>query len=364
MNHREATYYLSGKAYTKESIIQFCRDQMQEAGISTFEKELCAFILEWFSISDGIKAQTSGSTGKPKEVLLLKKHMMASAEVTISFFKLKKKDKILLCLPMSFIAGKMMVVRALTGSLDLHFREPSSKPVIGDEQFKFAAMVPLQVSNLLKENRNALESIEKLIIGGAFISGPLFEQLQQVKTQAWQTYGMTETMTHIAVRKLNGEKNRDTYQTLPGVSVSLDQRGCLVVNASHLGIEALATNDMSEIEKNGTFQILGRVDDVIVSGGLKFNPATIENKLSGIISNEYFMGGLDDPELGQKLVLFIEKGGQVERRIFDIWNKLERKMEKLEMPKEIIFISSFKRTTSGKTDRISTIKEYKVSFNQ
>ena len=290
--------------------------------------------------------------------------MIASAEATISFFNLKKKDKILLCLPMSFIAGKMMVVRALAGSLDLYFSEPSSKPEMGDEQIKFTAMVPLQVSKLLKENMNALENIEKLIIGGAFISGPLFDQLQQIKTQAWQTYGMTETMTHIAVRKINGEKHQDTYQLLPGVSVKLDQRGCLVVNAKHLGVNELATNDLAEIEKNGTFQILGRVDDVIVSGGLKFNPVEIENKLSGILSNTFFIGSLNDHELGQKLVLFIEKGGQLERKVFDIWGQLETRLDRLEIPKEIIFIDSFSRTSTGKTNRIGTIKEFKNSLNQ
>ncbi|PLW97155.1 MAG: o-succinylbenzoate--CoA ligase [Marinilabiliales bacterium] len=364
MNNREATYYLSGKAYTKGRLLQFCHVKMREKHVNAFEKELLAFIIDWFSPSQFINAQTSGSTGKPKEIQLLKKYMMASAVTTNSFFNLKKKDKILLCLPMSFIAGKMMVVRALAGSLDLYFSEPSSKPVIIDEQIKFTAMVPLQVSSLLNENIDAIENIEKLIIGGAFISGLLFGQLQQIKTQVWQTYGMTETMTHIAIRKLNGAKRQNRYQPLPGVSVKLDQRGCLVVKAKHLGVDELVTNDLADIEKNGTFQILGRVDDVIVSGGLKFNPVEIENKLSGIVSNDFFIGSLDDHELGQKLLLFIEKGGQVERRIFDIWSQLEERLERLEMPKEIIFIGSFARTAAGKTDRISTIKEYKNSFNQ
>ncbi len=300
----------------------------------------------------------------PKEIQLPKKHMMASAKATISFFDLKKKDKILLCLPMSFIAGKMMVVRALAGSLDLYFSEPSSRPKVGSEKIKFTAMVPLQVSNLLNENKDAFVNIEKLIIGGAFISDSLFSQLQQIKTQTWQTYGMTETMTHIAVRKINGVKLQNRYQLLPGISVRLDQRGCLVINAKHLGIDALATNDLAEIEKNGTFQILGRIDDVIVSGGLKFNPVSIEDKLAGIISNDFLIAGLEDNELGQKLILFIEKGKQIERRIFDIWNKIEERLERLEIPKEIIFIESFIRTESGKTDRIRTIREYKKSLNQ
>lgn len=359
MNKPHTIYFIGGKAFSQESLMQFCHEKLTEKNKSEFEKELFTFILDWFSPSDVIKANTSGSTGKPKEIQLLKKHLMASAKTTISFFDLKQGDKVLLCLPMAFIAGKMMVVRSLVGGLDLYFTEPSSKPELPESCMQFSAMVPLQVSNLLKENAESLLKIEKLIIGGSFISDVMAQQIKNLGTQVWQTYGMTETITHIAVRKLNGPDTSVAYKSLPGSSVSI-KNGRIVIHAPHLGISSLETNDLGEMCKNGAFKITGRADNVIVSGGLKFNPEEIENKLSEIISNAYFIGGLDDHEMGQKLVLFIEKGGHIERQIFIIWNKLEERLERFEIPKEIIFLESFTRTASGKTDRHHTISKWKV----
>lgn len=358
MSKSASAYYISGMPFSKEGLLGFCHDKLADTSVSDFKRELYLFIIEWFSSSEYIVVKTSGSTGSPKEIHLRKEHMKASARATISYFDLKRNDKVLLCLPMSFIAGKMMVVRALTGNLDLCIAEPSSKPELPEVQMQFSAMVPLQVSSLLKEKPDSLSKIDKLIIGGSFIPDALVQQIQHLKNLVWQTYGMTETMTHIAVRKINSNKIKDWYQPLPGVLVTLDRRRCLVIKAKHLGVEDLKTNDLAKIDKSGSFQILGRVDDMIVSGGLKFNPVSIENKLSEIISNAFFIGSLNDHELGQKLVLFIEKGGNIERQIFNIWRKLEEKLERQEIPKEIIFLDSFSRTTSGKTDRLKTVNTY------
>lgn len=359
MNKPDAIYFINGKAFSKESLVQFCYKKLSEKNKSEFEKELFTFILDWFSPSETINANTSGSTGKPKEIQLLKKHMMASAKTTISFFNLKKKDKILLCLPMSFIAGKMMVVRALVGNLDLYFTEPSSKPEISEPKIAFSAMVPLQVSQLIKEKNNPLSNVEKLIIGGSFLPDPIVVQLQRMNTKVWQTYGMTETLTHIAVRKINGSDRSEMYSALPGVSLSLNE-GCLAINAPHLGIRGLTTNDLAELDEAGKFRITGRADNVIISGGLKFIPEKIEHKISGICSANYFIGGLNDPNLDQKLVLFIEKGSDIERQIFKLWLKIEEKLEKHEVPKEIIFLQAFIKTPTGKTNRIATIRQYEM----
>jgi len=359
MNKPNPIYFISGKAFSKESLVQFCYEKLSVKNKIAFEEALFTFILDWFSPSETIKANTSGSTGKPKEIQLLKKHMMASAETTISFFNLKKKDKILLCLPMSFIAGKMMVVRALVGSLDLYFTEPTSKPEIAESKIAFSAMVPLQVSQLIKEKNNPLSNVEKLIIGGSFLPDPLLVKLQHMKTKVWQTYGMTETLTHIAVRKINGSDRSDKYSLLPGVSLSLNE-GRIVVSAPHLGIRGLITNDLAEIDETGKFRITGRADNVIISGGLKFIPEKIEHKISGIFSMDYFIGGLNDPKLGQKLVLFIEKGEHIEQQIFKLWLELEEKLEKHEVPKEIVFLQVFIKTPTGKTNRIATIRQYKM----
>ena len=355
------SYYISGEAFSKEELIQYCNQKLADADSWEFEKEICKFIIDWFSPSDYMEVKTSGSTGKPKEILLQKKHMEASARATISFFDLKPKDKILHCLPMHFIAGKMMVVRALVGGLDLYIVQPSSKPDIFPDSVSFTAMIPLQIVNLIKddESRKTFYKIDKLIVGGSFISVDLINQLQKTTTQIWQTYGMTETITHIALRKINGSNKSEWYTTLADVSVKLDNRECLIISADHIGVSKLITNDLAEINETGGFKIKGRIDNMIISGGIKYNPEEIESKLSGIISNDYLIGGLNDNELGQKLVLFIEDAGTLKRKVFDLWEMIERKLKKLEVPKEIIFVPSFNRTASGKIDRKATISSLK-----
>jgi len=354
-------YYIVGKSFTENDLIQYCKQKLADNGTKEFEKEIFQFILDWFSSSDYMVVKTSGSTGNPKEISLQKKHMEASARATISFFDLKPKDKILHCLPMHFIAGKMMAVRALVGGLDLYIVQPSSKPDIFPDSVSFTAMIPLQIANLIKddESRTSFSKIDKLIVGGSFISVDLINQLQKTSTQIWQTYGMTETITHIALRRINGSNKSEWYKTLTGVSVKLDNRECLIISADHIGISELITNDLTEINETGEFQIKGRVDNMIISGGIKFNPEEIEIKLSGTIPNDYFIGGLNDNELGQKLVLFIEDEGTLNRKVFDLWEMIEQKLVKLEIPKEIIFAPSFFRTASGKIDRKATISSLK-----
>ncbi len=340
----------------------YCSAEINRGETKNFKKEVYRFILDWLSPSDFMDVKTSGSTGTPKEIRLQKKHMEASARATISFFNLRPKDTVLHCLPMQFIAGKMMMVRALVGSLDLYCIEPSSELELIPEQIDFAAMIPFQVSKLVskEQGRRALSKIEKLIIGGSFVPTDLINRLQNISTQVWQTYGMTETITHIALRRVNGSNKSNWYTTLPSVSVKLDNRGCLIISADHIGVSNLITNDLAEINETGKFKIKGRVDNIIISGGIKFNPEEIEIKLSGAISNDYFIGGLNDNELGHRLVLFIEDERTLKRKVFDLWEMIEGKLTKLEIPKEIIFIPSFSRTTSGKIDRKATINSLKI----
>lgn len=356
MNRPTRTYYFAGHHFSKEELIHFCDEKLAETA-SEFEKDVFAFVKEWLLPSEMIRAKTSGSTGKPKEILLQKKYMLASAESTIDFFKLKEKDKVLLCLPMEFIAGKMMVVRALVGGLDLYITEPTSKPEIPNIQIEFAAMVPIQLSQLLSDHRAAFSQIHKLIIGGSFISRSLLHQLQNVNTAIWQTYGMTETMTHIAVRKLNGHAKSDMYTPLPGVEISTDD-GRIVINASHLGVKHLITNDLANVYVDGKFKILGRADHVIISGGLKIHPEEIESKLSGILNCNYMIGSIKDDKLGERLILYIEKGDNNERLIFSIWEEIEQVLQKHEIPKEIVFVPEIFKTTSGKTDRNRLLDQY------
>ena len=353
MTKKDKKYRLSGRSFSKQELTALCRIKVDDATTKDFEKEICLFILEWFSPQDHLLVSTSGSTGKPKEINLLKKHMEVSARATISFFGLKPGDTVLHCLPMRYIAGKMMVVRALVGGLDLYAVEPSSEPEIIPDKVTFSALVPLQLSRLLQNvpGRQSLEKIDKLIVGGAFVPESLEQSIQEISTQIWQTYGMTETITHIALRKLNGAGRSDWYKPLPDVSVRLNENNCLVIDAPDIGVENLATNDLARTEGTEKFKIIGRTDHVIISGGVKLHPEEIEQKISGICSNAYFIGSKPDAELGQKLVLFIENGEGVERRIFYIWQLLEKRLSLFEIPKEIIFVPVFKRTATGKIDR-------------
>jgi len=357
MDNKNKTYYLAGRPFSKESLMEYCRKKSDGRESKEFEKEVYRFILDWFSPEDHMLVKTSGSTGKPKEIRLLKKHMEASARATISFFDLKPEDKILHCLPMQFIAGKMMVVRALVGSLDLYCTEPSSKPEMISEEVAFAAMVPLQLSKLLQDaaGRATLAKISKLIIGGSFVPDSLEKSIQRMSTQVWQTYGMTETSTHIALRKMNGADSSEWYRPLPGISVGLNKQGCLVIDAPEIGVNDIVTSDLAELNENGMFQIKGRIDHVIISGGIKFHPEEIEHKISGVFPNDFFIGSKKDDELGEKLVLFIEKGEGTERKVFEIWQALEQKLRGHELPKEIIFLPEFNRTPSGKIVRNSPI---------
>jgi O-succinylbenzoic acid--CoA ligase len=318
-----------------------------------WEREIWSFIMEWFSAADSIEVKTSGSTGKPKSIPILKEHMAASAKATIQFLGLKPGDIALLCLPVKYIAAKMMIVRALVGGLDLHFVEPSSAPYLEKlDRIDFAAMVPLQVKAVLeRQGAGQLEKIGNLIIGGGFVPIGLEKQLKDLKSNIWQTYGMTETVTHIAMRRINGPQASAFYTPLPGVNVSLDERDCLVIDAEQIGVAGLETNDVCELESEGMFRVLGRIDNVVNSGGVKLIPEVIEQKLQGFIEKEFYVAGLPDDTLGERLVIYIQGGQEMNREAFFLWEEMEKRLTGYEIPKEIIFKEGFEKTVSGKIIR-------------
>lgn len=267
MKGEEKTFFLNGKAFSRADLELLCASKISSEKIEDWEKEVFSFILEWLSFSTTIKVQTSGSTGQPKEFFLEKKFMEASALATLDFFKLKSGDSALLCLPVKFIAGKMMIVRAFVGGLNLIITKPTSIPKINNfQKIDFCAMSPNQVASILEEKNGIeqLEGVRNLIIGGSFLPENLESKIKKLKTNAWQTYGMTETITHIALRKINGKNMDGWYTPLNGVETSLDERGCLVINYEKIGVSRLVTNDLAELSKDGKFKILGRIDNVIV----------------------------------------------------------------------------------------------------
>jgi len=330
-------------------------DELQ-AYTKGFSEEIHLFLESWFSKSDVIIVKTSGSTGTPKSISLQKEFVINSAKATGAFFDLQENTTALLCLPIQYIAGKLMLIRALTLGWKLDIIESNSNPLkTVEKQYDFTAMVPLQLQNSISK----IHLIKKLIVGGGVVSSALQEKLQTVSTNVFATYGMTETITHIAVKKLNhsdsfGEKmsRLDFYQTLPNITIYKDERNCLVIEAPKVADEIIFTNDVIELVSDRHFKWLGRFDNVINSGGVKLHPEKIEEKLAKIISTRFFVIGIPDEKLGEKLILFIE-GNHKEMSFENI------DLTKFEIPKEIYFLNQFIETASGKIKRKKTFDFFK-----
>ena len=302
------------------------------------------FISEWMNGNDEMMLQTSGSTGTPKPITVKKDWMKNSARLTGRTFGLKEGDSALLCMPMKYVAGKMMVVRALELELDLKVVEPCSNPLKNiNEPINFAAMVPLQLENSLKD----LAKVKKLIVGGGQVNSKLEEKLQSVSTHVYETYGMTETLTHVAIKPLNGPSKSDVFRALDDIDFELDGRGCLVINAPKMNPKPVITNDFIDLVDEKSFRWLGRYDNIINSGGIKIIPEVVEAKLSSIVPNRrFFIAGKSDKSLGEKVVLVVEG------KRMDISCK---SLDKFEQPKEIHFIPEFVETKSGKIHRQTTL---------
>lgn len=317
------------------------------------DSEISLFLEEWGNDNSTISVQTSGSTGKPKLINLLKSDMIASAEITGEYFNLKKGQTALLCLPVKYIAGKMMLVRAIVLRLDLISVPPSSNPLINCKQsIDFAAMTPMQVKTVLNRNPEKLELIKQLIIGGALVNNVLKARLQNVKAHCYSTYGMTETITHIAVKKLNGKNKSDTFKALANVTFGLNKNNCLIINTPHLSEPTTTTNDVVMVADKQNFKWLGRFDNTINSGGVKLQPESLEFKIVILTKDKrFFFSSLPDEFLGEKLILVIESKGAIPN--FEA--RLSELLDSYEMPKSIYYMDSFIETETGKVNRKETV---------
>ncbi|MDI1316622.1 AMP-binding protein [Flavobacterium sp.] len=334
-------FKLNGFHLDREDLCRVAYSFIKEG--EDFEKPVGDFLLDWFDSKNYIEMQTSGSTGIPKMISVSKQAMVESALATGDFFELNPGNRALQCLPVKYVAGKMMLVRAMILGLDLDFVAPSSHPLHNNEvHYDFVAMVPLQAQNSITE----LQKVKKMIVGGAAVNKNLEKQLLKLPTEVYETYGMTETITHIAARKL-GEK---AFTVLPNVTISYDDRNCLVIHAPRISEEIIVTNDIVELLNENQFIFIGRFDTIINSGGIKLIPEQIEEKLAGKITERFFIASKPDNELGEKVVLVIEG----EKHEFD--TTLYDELDKYEKPKEIIFIPKFKETPNGKIMRKETLK--------
>ena len=317
----------------------------------TFEQ----FISDWQSPSPTILVHTSGSTGKPKPMLVEKRRMEASARITCSFLGLQPGDSALLCMPLDYIAGKMMCVRSIVGGLRLIRVEPCGHPLQHlDKAPTFAAMVPMQVYNSLQDDRelNMLKQIKHLIIGGGAISSNLATALRSFPNAVWSTYGMTETLSHIALRPLSGEDASEWYTPFDGVEVSLNQDGCLVINAPEVCAEPLTTNDIAEIDGDGRrFRIRGRRDNVVCSGGIKMQIEEIETKLQAHTDIALMITKRADEKFGETVVLLAECNDMEPLKAL-----CHKWLSKYELPHDYIYVERLPLTETGKPARAEALR--------
>ncbi len=321
------------------------------------EGEIGDFILDWLKPSEFICVQTSGSTGVSKKIQVRKEHMINSALATGKFFELPAGSTALMCLPVKYIAGKMMLVRAMVLGWELDIIPPSANPL--DQIFKtydFCAMTPFQLDNSV----GRLHIIKKLIVGGGAVSPTIQDMVQGLNTKVYETFGMTETVTHIAAKRLNPKKKRKKttpFKVLQKVAISKDNRGCLVIKAPTLSDNVLKTNDVVEILTYKKFLWKGRYDNVVNSGGVKLYPEEIERKLSKYIDGRIFVTGMPDDALGEKLVLFVEADFS-EELLLDLKTRIQNidELDKYEVPKKIYLVEKFEETPNGKIHRDHTVK--------
>jgi O-succinylbenzoic acid--CoA ligase len=342
--HIHPKFKLNGLPYpSAEELLNFA-DGLIEQG-ADYEVSMASFLEEWLSFDDTVVVKTSGATGTPKEIVLLKEQMINSAKATGAYFKAGEGTKALLCLSSDFIAGKMMLVRAMVLGWDLHVVAPEKDALTEyDNPYDFVAMVPYQLHHSI----DALDKVKKLIVGGGSISAELEAKLQHKQTEVFATYGMTETITHVAVRRINGFAKSDVFSALPNVKFSMDQRGCLVIDAPNVSSERVVTNDLVELHSSLSFMWLGRHDNIINSGGIKIRPEELEAKLSAHLKVPFIIASEKDVELGERVILVLESPtGAVPQD----YPKALSALLSFERPKKIYTLSQFPYTETGKIKR-------------
>ena len=315
------------------------------------------FLNEWRNDSPTVLVHTSGSTGKPKPMWAEKEKMLNSARVTCDFLGLKPGDTALLCMPLDYIAGKMVVVRVIERHLRLVSVKPCGHPLASVEPTTFAAMVPMQVYNSMKvaEERAKLMRIKHLIIGGGAIDAELASELRDFPNYVWSTYGMTETLSHIALRRLNGKEASDWYTPFDGVEIGRDEDDCLVIDAPLVHDGVLKTNDRVELRMDSLtgkrqFRILGRKDNVIDSGGIKIQIEDVENRLRPCLRVPFMITKMPDRKFGEAVVLLYEdKDGTVSTD--GLLALCSKALPAYWVPKRFVKVACLPMTETGKPAR-------------
>jgi O-succinylbenzoic acid--CoA ligase len=367
------TFVLNGTSYPLQQLAEVGA----HAHLSPYERQVLQFAQQWLSGQETFTVQTSGSTGKPKSVLITRMQMVTSARLTGQAVGLQPGDQALVCVSVAYIAGMMMLVRGFELGLHLTIVDPVSQPLApfpSATRFDFTAMIPLQLQETLQgapHERAILDGMKGILIGGAPVSQMLEERLQCITAPLYHTYGMTETVSHIALRRLNGPQRSACYVPFDGVRLGQDERGCLTITSALSRGETLQTNDLVELYANGSFRWLGRIDNVINSGGIKVQIEKVEIALEAWLARyqegryadrRFFVGALPDSRLGEMVIAAIEGepfgGGETlsPEMTATIRHMLQHVLTPYEIPRQWYFIPRFLETPTGKIDRSANLQ--------
>lgn len=351
---------IQNRAYSFEQI----KNQQWSEPDLYFHQAL-TFCHQWLTSVQTFELSTSGSTGVPKTITVDRHQMEKSAAGTKAFFRIEQGSILLCCLNVWMIAGKMMLVRGLEWDATLYLVQPKENPLVDVPDFisfDFAAMVPMQVTACMNEANtiDKLKKIKTLIIGGAPSSPSLIQKITDFKLNAYQTYGMTETVSHIALAKITQKPL--TYNCLPEVKVGTDEEGKLWIESPTAREKRLYTNDIAEVLNDSQFKWVGRSDFTINSGGIKLQPEILEPQMASTVEKIYgpcnfFLIGKEDEKLGEKMVMVLEQPLKDESQAQDLLNELKTVINRYHIPREILINPSFVKTASGKINRPATLKK-------
>ncbi|WP_165823879.1 AMP-binding protein [Pseudochryseolinea flava] len=355
MEHVPTFITVNGRKVSIKHILE--RDAVAH---DSFEDHTFAFIRRWFSTDNTFTLQTSGSTGTPKKITVTRDQMIASATMTQEALGLRKGFRALVCLDTRYVAGQMMLVRCFVTQMEIYATTPVANPLQNHPDFDFVALVPYQVTAVLASSPHTFPATAICIVGGAPLDPATIKALQPLSTTFYATYGMTETLSHIALRKLNGKDVSTNFNVLPGIKIEADSRQCLVIDAPYL-TEQIITNDIVEILDQDTFRWLGRYDHVINSGGVKIMPEEVEDVVGDFFSElhypeRYFIAGEPDERLGEKVVLFVEGHIFSNEDQKTLSEKLRKSLPAYAIPKEVIVLDTFETTQTGKINRLRSVQ--------
>jgi o-succinylbenzoate---CoA ligase len=356
---------LNGKTFYYEEIAAYSfRNSMP---INGYEAKVLEFCRNWLNGQLEFVVRTSGSTGTPKDISLTREQLEISARRTLAFLNLQKKDRLLVCLNVEAIAGMMMVVRGFVGGLHLTIVEPIANPIAfskPEQPFDFISFVPYQLETILSERpakKLVLDFAKAILVGGAPVSTDLEKKISSLKAPVYLTYGMTETVSHIALRRLNGPEPEPYYMVFEGIKLGLDKRGCLTIKGDVTQNEKIITNDLVDLHDNKTFTWLGRADNTVNSGGYKVQLEKVEVQLAQAlldlnINSRSFVTSVPDAKLGSKLIAVIENKALEPEVETNIKKELAKSLTKYEQPKEFLYLNPFFSTASGKIDKIKSLQ--------